>query len=301
MLPIAVASSYNPLNGLIPPAGIQRSSGSPTAPGAGNPALNTAFAPATTAPAAPTNGAPPIGSGSGGLGVPDWKSLIGSDPGLLAAQADLAASGVSNAADRNAAFQRNIIDYGQLPDLTKAAAALGLSPGDLQGILGPQTGQLAQENTQAGTSILARLNADNTKTIQGIKNALAARGLYRSGETGYQLGQQNQNYTNSQFDANKSLLDVLSGAQGQYVSAEQARQQALAQAASDAADRALQEWMAQNAAGGSSAPAPAAPAPYAPPPTNSAVAGGPNPSAGGYAPINFATSPWARKLIGLGG
>lgn len=192
----------------------------------------------------PAGGGPPPGSpGQIPAGIvpgstPDYKSLIANDPGLLMAEADLQASGVANIADRNAVFQRNVIDYGQLPDLTKAASALGLSPAALQGILGGQTGHLAQENTQAGTSILARLNSMNSKTIQQIKNALAARGMYRSGETGYQLGQQSQAYTNSQSDATKQLLDSLSSAQGQYVSAEQQRQIALAQAASDAANRA---------------------------------------------------------------
>lgn len=242
-LPASVAAGYNPLSGLVkPPPGVQRSSGTPTAPGAGDPSLNTGtFTPATSTPAAPggiTVGGTPAVPGF----TPDYKSLIASDPGLLQAEAGLQASGVANLADRNAAFQTNVIDYGQLPDLNKAASALGLSASDLQSILGPDVGKLAQENTQAGTSILARLNAANAKTIEGIKNSLAARGIYRSGETGYQLGQQNQAYTNSQYDATKSLLGSLAGLQNSYVSAEQARQMALAQAASDAADRVQREY-----------------------------------------------------------
>lgn len=242
LLPTGVATSYSPLNGLIkpPPGAGPRSSGTPTAPGAGNPTQNS-FTPATSTAATPA-GVTIGGSPGTPASTPDWKALMNSDPGLLQAEADLGASGISNAADRNAAFQRNIIDYGQLPDLNSAALALGLSQSDLQGILGDKTGQLAQENTQAGTSILARLNADNQKTIQSIKNTLAARGLYRSGETGYQLGQQNQNYTNSQYGANKSLLESLANAQGQYVNSEQQRQIALAQAASDAANRAYQNY-----------------------------------------------------------
>lgn len=149
---------------------------------------------------------------------------------------------MANLANRNAAFQRDVVQYGQLPDLAKAAAALGLSPNDLQSVLGPNVGKLAQENTSAGTSMLARLNADNAKAIQGINNALNARGIYNSGELGYQQGQQNQAYTNSQYDTLQKVLDAMSGAQSSYLSAEQQRIQTLAQALSDAANRAFTNY-----------------------------------------------------------
>ena len=154
----------------------------------------------------------------------------------------LNAQGVANQAQRNAVFQTDVTQYGEVPDLATAAKALGLSATDLQGFLGPNIQQLAKENTDAGTSTIARLGADNVKAIQGIRNALAARGIYNSGETGYQLGQQQQAYTNAGYDALQKLFGGMDTAQQSYLSAEQQRLEALAQAISDAADRATRDY-----------------------------------------------------------
>lgn len=169
--------------------------------------------------------------------IPDYASLIKADPTLIQNEADLRASDIANLSQRNAAFQRDVIGYGKLPDLADASKQLGIDQGSLASVLDPATGKLAEENTTAGTSTLARLNADNTKAIIGLRNALAARGIYNSGETGYQLGQQNQAYTNSQFDAAARLLDAMAGQQGSYLSAYQQLQMALASARESAAGR----------------------------------------------------------------
>ena len=149
---------------------------------------------------------------------------------------------MSNEAQRNAVFQTDVTQYGEVPDLAQAAKALGLSSTDLTGILGPDIAKLAQENTAAGTSTVARLGADNTKAIGAIKNALAARGVFNSGETGYQLGQQQQAYMNAGYDALQKLFGGMDTAQQGYLTAEQQRLEAIAQVISDAANRAAGEY-----------------------------------------------------------
>jgi hypothetical protein len=174
--------------------------------------------------------------------IPDYGSLIQGDPALQQSESLLGAQGVANQAQRDAVFQTGFEQYGATPDLVAAAKSLGLSASDLQGIITPTIQKLAADNTAAGTSTTARLAANDAKATQGIENALAARGIFRSGETGYQLGQEHQAYTNSEFDALQKLFANLSQAQGGYLSAEQQRLEAIAQALSDAANRALQEY-----------------------------------------------------------
>ncbi len=72
---------------------------------------------------------------------------------------------------------------------------------------------------------------------QQITNALNARGLLNSGESGYELGQQQQNFTNSQFDARSALLKAIQGYQQGFLQGQLQRAQAEAQAYSDAANR----------------------------------------------------------------
>jgi hypothetical protein len=128
--------------------------------------------------------------------------------------------------------------------LSGAAQALGLQTTDLNGIIDPATQALAQKNTEAGLSTEARLSKAHTDAMRAIKNSLAARGALRSGEAGYQLGNEQQAYTQAEYDSKQQLLDYLSSYQQGYLQAEQQRQQQLAQASSDAANR--QQALPQN-------------------------------------------------------
>ena len=215
--------------------------------GAVGQAINQSAAPTFANPGAPVipgaAGGVPAGSpGSlSGIGsyTPDWAALIKGDPGLLAAQSALGVSGVASLAQRNAAIQQAYINFGQPQDLTALAAKLGMSAADIQQALGPGANQLAQENTAAGLSTEARLGQANTTAIRNIKNQLNARGMLNSGETGYQLDQQDLSYRQAQSDATNSLLGYLQQYQQGYLSAQQQNQQSLAQAYSDAANRQL--------------------------------------------------------------
>jgi hypothetical protein len=61
--------------------------------------------------------------------------------------------------------------------------------------------------------------------LKQITDALAATRALHSGEAGYQLGREQQNYTRATYDANQSLLDYLSQLQQSFVQGERQRQQ----------------------------------------------------------------------------
>lgn len=82
-----------------------------------------------------------------------------------------------------------------------------------------------------------RLDQAHGDAIRNIKNALASRGLIRSGEAGFQLGRENQAYGQANYDASQKWLDYIAGVQSAFASGEQQRATTLAQSASQAATR----------------------------------------------------------------
>jgi hypothetical protein len=135
-----------------------------------------------------------------------------------------------------------------------------MSQADIQNSLGPDAQRLAQENTSAGLSTTARLDDANTKAIRQIMQGLNKRGLLHSGEAGYQLDQENLGYRQAQSDAYQKFLGYLQQYQQGYLSAQQQRDQTLAQSYSDAADRQLALNQSVPAAAPEAPAAPAAPA-----------------------------------------
>lgn len=129
------------------------------------------------------------------------------------------------------------MNFGGNVDLNSVAKSLGVDPSALAGLDPATIQKLAQANDTAGTSTEAQLEQANTTAVRGIKNALNARGLLNSGETGYQLGQQQQSYTQAQYDARQKLTDYMTQYQQGYLTAQQQIQQQLASSASSAADR----------------------------------------------------------------
>lgn len=172
--------------------------------------------------------------------APDWSSLIANDPGLLASEGALGAAGTANLAQRNAEIKSAYIAYGGNIDIPTLAKQMGLSEADITNALGPDAQTLAQQNTDAGLSTTARLNQANTDALQSIRANLNKRGLLNSGETGYQLNRQDLSYRQAQFDATQKILGVLQQYQSGYLSAEQAREEALAAAFTAAAGRVQQ-------------------------------------------------------------
>lgn len=112
-----------------------------------------------------------------------------------------------------------------------------MSQADIQNALGPNAQKLAQENTSAGLSTTARLDEANQHAIRQIRANLNQRGILNSGETPYQLDQENLSYRQAQQDAYQKFLGYLQQYQQGYLTAQNQRAQALAAAYNDAANR----------------------------------------------------------------
>lgn len=179
------------------------------------------------------------GGGGSGYSMPSFGDLVNGDPWFGQYKADLMAQSVADKASRDAAIQQRLIRWGEVPE---GFGIPGLNNKDLVGILTPEVRTLADQNTSSGMSVKARLAQMNDDNLRNIKNVLAARGGLQSGETGYQLGRADQDYNRGVYDQKNALLDALSGIQGSYAAAEQARQQALFQAQLEAMQRAYQQW-----------------------------------------------------------
>ena len=159
--------------------------------------------------------------------TPDYQLLLENDPGYMALKQSLSAQGIANSASRNAAINQALIQYGGVPDLNKAATALGISPSDLQGIIDPHTMGLAQANTHAGLSTMARLQQQEDQAMLGLRNNLAARGALSSGDNAYRTNLQNQAFTQAENDALNSLLGAITGYQQSYTTNQQGIQDKL--------------------------------------------------------------------------
>lgn len=186
------------------------------------------------APQAPSGG---VGGGSafGGYDPSQLQDMIENDPLYEQYKAQSAAERVADLASRTAARQRAVTLFGDVPDFSGTAGAQfgeGFSKDINDTIRG-----LAQENTAAGLSTVARINQAHQDAIEGIRNALASRGILSSGETGYQLGREDLATTKTRYDATQQLLDYLNGVQSGFVQSERARSMGLANAASAAASR----------------------------------------------------------------
>jgi len=148
---------------------------------------------------------------------------------LNSSKARFAADSAADAASRDAALRRYIISYGQVPDFAK----LGISDqtkGFLQGAINDKVTELANNNTKEGTSVYARTKAANDKAMRLIPAGLASRGMLFSGQTGADTREQNQAYKIQGFDQLNEMLGGIEGTVGNFLQAERARADALAQA-----------------------------------------------------------------------
>ena len=195
---------------------------------------------------------PPLGGGSnpphpfptGGGGMPgslnytpDYMSLIMSDPAYAALAEQISGRDVSNSAQRQAATEQALIQFGAVPDFSSLATSLGLSPQAIQMLqhdIDPNAAALAQANTRSGLSTEAQLQQGQQHAIMGLRNNLAARGALSSGDDAYRTNIQNQAYTQAQQAALNSLLSAIGGYQNQYLSAHNADQDTLNQGLKDA-------------------------------------------------------------------
>lgn len=198
--------------------------------------------------------------GFGGLGqfkipgAPDYRALIENDPAYSQFKLDLGAQGVSDAASRAAQTQRAFTLFGQVPDINTLP---GLNADFLNQDITPATRELAQKNTDAGLSIIARQDKAFKDQIRTIKKALASRGLLESGETRHQLQEAQLGRDQARFDTSDALSQLIAGLQQGFAEAQRQRAAQQAQAAGEAQGRVAQQYPAQAVpAGGYALPAP---------------------------------------------
>lgn len=211
---------------------------------------------------------PPVSSGSPPLTPPPALSSFGStspqgtplpappatnytqnilnDPLYQQEMAQLSSQGIQSAAERKAATDRALVNFGEIPDFTNAVKGLGLDPGSpmfqwLNSDVDEATRRGATGLTKSGLSTVARLRTGHNTALDGLMSTLAARGIVRSGSTGVGVGLENHNYLDGQFQARNQLLDYLSGVQSAFAQSEAMRAQQQAQYAQDATTRQSQQ------------------------------------------------------------
>lgn len=162
---------------------------------------------------------PDFGAGAGAGGsagvptappVPNWGDIIANSPYVIAARAlgDQQLAALRAQMGANAA--RALINLGD-KSLVGQFGNLNLPGG---------TAGLVKAANKAGTSVLAQLGYQHGLNQEGIPAALAGRGFFRSGETGYQLGQESRAYGQRQYSARQSTLDYLNGLYNNFLNAQ---------------------------------------------------------------------------------
>jgi hypothetical protein len=239
---------YDPLTGL------RKTSGSNKSVLGGDPFsdwLGTGGAATTPTSALPTGtSTTPVTAGQQpGLNTQSYMDILRSDPIYNQTLADLSAQGISDRSQADTLAQRALVQFGEVPALEGLDSRLaGPEFGRISGVARP----LAEANTASGMSIVARMERLRKENVRAIKNALAARGALRSGEAGYQLGEEQQRYSTAQYDSRAQLVDLLAGIEAGYANAQ--RQRAGQQAA--AANQGMQQVIQMYPNGPAQAPAP---------------------------------------------
>jgi hypothetical protein len=165
------------------------------------------------------------GGGSGGFGGQSAGNQIRNDPFYIQQQALVNAQGEADAARLSQQLSDMLIQFGAVPE------------GVTFSHLDPLTGQLASENTNAGLSLLARIQKAADDSRRGTLNQLAGSGMLQSGETGYQLGELALGRKQSEYDARQSVLSRIHDLQSAFANAQLQRQLAMIDAAMSAYSR----------------------------------------------------------------
>jgi hypothetical protein len=208
----------------------------PLAPPPPLPAGSTVKAPVAVAPGA-TAAPPPPAPPAGNITVPGivdnfYENLLKNNPLYSQQLANLSAAGTIADSQRRQAIQKLLADFGYIPE----------GYNDQYGDVNDLVRGLAGANTSAGLSTYAQLGRERDTQARNVKNDLAARGMLSSGETGYQLGQNEREYMQNLTDSERQLLDQLTGFAGQYTGAVSD----IATQKTDAAQNAMQEILATN-------------------------------------------------------
>jgi hypothetical protein len=175
------------------------------------------------------------------MNTQSYMDILRNDPIYSQTLADLSAQGISDRSQADTLAQRALVQFGEVPSLEGLDARLaGPEFARISGVARP----LAEANTASGMSIVARMEKLRKDNVRAIKNALASRGALRSGEAGYQLGEEQQRYSTAQYDSRQQLVDLLAGIEAGVAAGSRQRAGAQGQAAQTAFGNAVQSGYA---------------------------------------------------------
>jgi hypothetical protein len=226
---------FDPMTGLRKTSGSTRSvqGGDPFSDWLGGAGVTTP----TSALPAGTSNTPVTAGQQPGMNTQSYMDILRNDPIYSQTLADLSAQGISDRSQADTLAQRALVQFGEVPALEGLDARLaGPEFARISGVAKP----LAEANTQSGMSIVARMEKLRKDNVRAIKNALASRGALRSGEAGYQLGEEQQRYSTAQYDARQQLVDLLAGIEAGVAAGSRQRAGAQAGAAQTAFGNAVQ-------------------------------------------------------------
>jgi len=144
---------------------------------------------------------------------PNWKSLIENDPTYQAFKHGQEADHIRDLGYRNSQVIEQLIKFGGDPSLLLGPQGSGLSE---YGIT-PEQIAAAQNNPNSTTNQLA---FGHKKNIQDLQDALAARGIIRSGGLVSGLNLEQKNYAAAQAKERQDALDFIAGLQKAFADAE---------------------------------------------------------------------------------
>jgi len=155
---------------------------------------------------------------------------------LAPLQAQLAGQSAQDNASAHAAIRRALIQGGYEFDAKKdIRRGLGYA---IPHVMDAKTIQAIKEANDAGLTQKFTIDRANEDAKRQIINTLAARGILRSGATGFQLGRQNTAYTQANYGSRQKILDTIAGIWGGFLQAERQRAAMMAQAGMSAAQSA---------------------------------------------------------------
>lgn len=180
--------------------------------GFGAPAVGNQYAPSLSAPATPEY----LAQNSASVSTPEPK-FPDFNVWMQKALEQYGVGGMDS--DLRALRERAIIDWGD-PALAQLAG-FGLDP---------QAGTFAKQNYLSGNAMMSRLDKKHDLDRKAVINRLASRGLLRSGDLGYGLGEADAAYGNDQYDARQRVLAQLESYMQNYIDRKNALRQNVQQA-----------------------------------------------------------------------
>lgn len=157
----------------------------------------------------------PINVTTPGTPGQSWADLIRSDALYQQGLADLGGEEVQAAAGRRSAIQRALIQMGLLTPgmLDSLRNSLGQNAPMLAEDIDPNTVSLAAANQN---SVAAQMKRQHESNVLALQDVLAAKGMLRTGQTGYELGEEQRRMDQGSYDAINQLMDALGGVYSGY-------------------------------------------------------------------------------------